>query len=192
MSIHMSKWVACGALTLGVCLLAGVASRGADDDKKLQAEVNKAVIALAEGKGDAKDLAKKYAIENVMRSLKLRDKGGIGIGKTKGTGPDGIEARLINLGKKAPTKGDLSKQGDDLTKAAEIVVAIGKISEYYAPKEKKGDKDPKVWKKYNEEMIKNSKDLVDAIKSADGMQVKAAATKVNQACNECHSIFRDN
>jgi cytochrome c556 len=194
MSLKFPHRLTSGVLVLSVCLLAVSSSYSADDpdEKKANKEAADAVLKLAKGSGNAQDIAKKNQIEYVMHGFKLRNKGGIGVGAKAGAvTPDGIEAKIINLAKKALQKGDLAKEADGLTQAAKVTKAIADISEFYAPKEKKADKDPKEWKKYNDDMKMGADALIDAIKSGDPMKVKMAAGKLNQSCNECHGKFRD-
>jgi hypothetical protein len=185
--------VVCGALTLGLCLLAGVSGLAADDDdKKAAAEARQAVVDLANGKGNPKAIADKYEIEDVMRVFKPRDKRGLGVGPKPGAiTPDGIEAKWINMGKgKGPSKVELTRDLAALVQAAQVTRAVGEINEHYASKS--GQKDPKKYKQLNEDMIKCSKELIDAFKTADPKIVKTAVNKLNQSCNECHTMFRDN
>jgi soluble cytochrome b562 len=211
MSLNTLRWAASGVLALCICLLAGPLVSSADDTDKKEREKNikndKAaaddVIKLADGGGVAKDLAKKHEIGHVMHGFKLRTKdgmppingrAGIGVGDKPGAiEPDGIEAKIINLSKKKPmSKAELTKEADALVKAAKITRAIAEINEFYTPEKKMGDKDPKDYRKYNQDMIKGSDDLIDAIKKGDPMQVKKVASKLNQSCNDCHGKFRDN
>jgi len=201
MSLNLLKWTASGVLALSVCALAVSSSLSADDKDKEKEEERKAVLAartdvlkLANGGGgDPQAVAKKHMIEHVMRGFKLREKGGIGLGeKPEAITPDGIEAKILLWAtKKLPTKQDLSKDSAAYVKGIEIVKTIADINEFYAPKEKKGDKDPVKWKKFNEDMKVASKSLIEALKATDPGKVKIAAGKLNQSCNDCHGIFRD-
>src|SRR5438046_2086326 len=61
----------------------------------------------AEAKKQAEAL-KKANVEDIMGLFKLRTKDGLGIGAKAGAiTPDGIEAKLMAVGKKAPTAKDL-------------------------------------------------------------------------------------
>lgn len=183
MTIISRKWLACAVLALGLCLMAKTSTYSADDDdKKAAAAAQKAILELAEGKGNAAALAKQHTLDHVMRSFKLKTKGGIDVGVMPG-----IEAKVIALSKKEMAKGDLSKESASLTKMSDVIKAIGDISGNYKQK-----KDQKDWDKYMKDMIDQSAELKKAVKGMDTKAVKGAAGKMNQACNECHGKFRDN
>jgi hypothetical protein len=184
-------------VALGVWLLAtaGVGAYG-DDEKKQIAAAQKDVVDLAKdieagNNGEAKAAAvqKKYdELNTVMQIYKPRAKGGLGIGPpSKG---DGIELKIINMGKRAMSPATLRKESGELIKMAYINIAMSKITKYYPPPKKPG-KDVKEWKQYADEMAKGSKELIEAVKSDDPKKVKAAANNINGACNNCHSDFRD-
>ncbi len=181
MLVFSRKWLACAVLALSLCLLARNSSFSADaDDKKAAAEAQKAILDLANGKGDSAALAKKYSLDHIMWAFKLKTKGGIDVGF------NGIEAKVIALSKKELPKGDLSKESANLTKMADVVKAIGQISAHYKQK-----KDQKDWDKYMKDMIDQSAELKKAAAAMDPKGVKTSAGKMNQSCNECHGKFRD-
>jgi Cytochrome C' len=199
MSNRARKWAFLSLLALGVVVLSVTSSYSADDDddKKAVKAAADDVIKLVDTKGDvskeAEALAKKHEIDKVMHGFKPRLRGGIGIGAVPGAVmPDSIELKIIDLGKqKVPAiKKELAMKSADLQKMAEITRAIAEINEFYAPTPA-GKKNPKLYKKFNDDMKKTSKDLIEAIKMADAEKVKAAATSLTKSCNECHSEFRN-
>ena len=106
--------------------------------------------------------------------------------------PDGIEAFIINLEKRAPPKAALDKQGADLERMAYISAAIAEIAIYKCPVEKKQkDKDPVKWKQWSEEMRDASLELADAFKAKDAAAIKKAGKKLNDSCTNCHGVFRE-
>jgi hypothetical protein len=187
-------------LALGVCLVYVVGSGSAADEKDKK-EVTDAVLKLAEAveKGDkeaikkqTEDLAKSAPLGSVMDLLKLRTKDGLGVGATPGAiTPDGIEAKIQALAKKPLTAAELAKQGPDLEKMAYIATAISHVADYNTPKKKMGEKDPKDWKTWTEDMQTGSADLAKAIKAKNPMDIKTVANKLNSSCNNCHGVFRD-
>jgi Cytochrome C' len=178
MYIHSVKLSVGGVLALSLCLLAGTNSfRADDDDKKAAAAAKEAVIKLAEGKGDAKDIAKNHTLENVMHTFKPAVKG------TKG-----IEGRILDLAKTQLPPGTLKKDAADLAKMMEITRVIGDISAYYDDPAKKN---PRAWKKFNAEMIEATKGMQEASKGGNPAKVKTAANRLATSCNECHTMFRD-
>src|SRR5947209_18798740 len=113
------------ALTLGFWFLAAGNSGAADDKENVRALVQKLADTVAKGDAEqAKTLAAEYAkdgdLEAVMylmkkRENKLKAKGYFGVGKEPGSiQPDGIEAKIQNLGKKAPSQAQLDKESEAL------------------------------------------------------------------------------
>lgn len=187
-------------LVLATLLVAAVGNGNAADDEKQAKEIREVLGKLAEAveKNDAAaiktqgDALKKFDLLPVMKQLKLRANGGIGIGKEGTITPDGIEAKLIGVARKGLTAGELDKQGADVAKAAYIMAAIAEFSKDKSPvKKKMGDKDPAVWAKLSVDMAKQAKELGDAAKAKDGAKLKTAAANLNSSCNTCHGIFRD-
>ena len=174
-------------LTLGLALslLAATTTQSADDAGDLKGAIDK----VAAGSGDAAAIAKKNELGEVMHLFKPRNKKGYGVGKPGEVTPDGIELKIIALGKKAPAKGDLSKQADALEELAKRTAAIGDITGAY--ESPKGAAKNAAWKKLAQDMKASSQDLAKAVKSGDPDKVKVAANKLNSVCNDCHADFRD-
>ncbi len=188
MRIHAMRWSVCGVLALGLGLLATRSFSADEEDKKKTAAAREAIIKLSQGKGTAKDVAAKHELENVMNGFKLRSKDGIGVGNPMDNiKPDGIESKIQSLSKKELPPGGLKKEAPALMKMIQITRAIGDVAAYYPDAAKK---DPKAWKRFNEEMIKSAKDMEDAIKASDPTRLKQSVTKLNAACNDCHEKFR--
>jgi cytochrome c556 len=172
---------------------ANLALEGADAAK---VDVNKMVDKLGDA-NFAQGVAKANGIEDVMHLFKPRNKGGFGIGAMPPPAAagvkDSIELTIIDLSndKKGFTKEFVGKYSADLVKAAKQTQAIAEINTHYAPKEKKGAKDPAVWKQLTGEMKTGAGDLAKAAEAKDPAAVKAAATKLNASCVRCHEIFRD-
>ncbi len=188
------------ALALGLLAVPGMSA--ADDDKALAQTLDKLADATKDPKAlhkEAAEVAKKLdMLDDLMNLMKKRIlKGGqptqgVGVGpKPTGQADDGIEARIQNLGKKAPTKEVLAKDADALEQMARRVAAIGAVTLAKAPAKKVGNKDPKDWKEQSEEMTKLALDLAKAVKSKEPKAVKDAASKLNATCTNCHGTFRD-
>jgi len=184
-------------LALGLCLLAVRSSLSYDDDDKKaklkeMAEARAAIIELSQGKGDPKAIAKKHDLGYIMAGFKLRAKNGIGVGPTavdRNPKQDGIEAKIKNLGNRKLTPDQLKAQTQDLIKMVDIAKAIGEIAtaDNY-PEEAK--KDPKKWKKFNDDMIQVLTEVKEAVKKGDPAKVKAVFNKLDASCNECHTDFK--
>ena len=189
MRIHAMRWSVCGMLALGLGLLATKTfSADDDEDKKKTAAAREAIIKLSQGKGTAKGVAGKHELDSVMNGFKLRSKGGIGVGDPMDNiKPDGIESKIRALGKTSLAPGALKMEGPALMKMIQITRTIGDIAGHYPDAAKK---DPKDWKKFNENMIKYAKDMEDAIKASDPTRLKLASGRLEKSCIECHDKFR--
>jgi hypothetical protein len=197
MRILTMKWFVCGVLVLGICLLASKGSFSADDDTeekkakdKAIADARAAVFEVVKGKGDPKDVAAKYSLEDVMHGFKPRINGGIGVGLTAGWGNiwlDGIELKinLIAAGQKM-TEAQLKKQETDIINMLEVIKAIGEINKHYSEQAKK---DPAKWQQYTEDMIQGAKDAQAAVKKGDPVEVKKTISKVQASCTACHGFW---
>jgi cytochrome c556 len=182
-------------LALALCLLMVTGGQSADDEEQqaiqqAQQAVLKLMDAMGKG-GDGKAQAAaihakfKDDLKIVMTVFKPRDKGGIGVGsKARG---DGIELKIISLGKRAPAKGDLSRLQPDLELIARVSKAMAEVADQY-PQTKNQD----MWKKFDDEMRKGADELMEAARSGDPKAVKTAANNLNASCTNCHSTFRDN
>jgi cytochrome c556 len=188
-----------GLLVLGLGILAA-GGRAADDKDSRQA-LRKAADLIEEGKMDeakkaAKDIAKKYELDDVMHAFQLRTKKGEGLGDKPGAiTPDGIEAKLIGLAKAKPMGAkQLEKEAAALARAAYISAAIAEVAKFKVPERdpKEPKKNPKVWEALSKDMGEASLELAKAAKARDPKGVKDAASKLNTSCNNCHTDFRDN
>lgn len=170
-----------------------------DEDKEVK-EAQKMVLDLckdvAGGKVAEKDLAatagkirKKFEeLNTVMHIYKPGAKGGIGYGKAG----QGIELKLIDMGKRAPAAGVIAKEKDDLIRLANINLAMSYITYHYAPTKVVKGKGPKEWKQYTDDMKKASLDLRKAIQGGKGADIKKVSNDLVNSCNNCHGDFRDN
>lgn len=169
-----------------VVLTADLRATAADKEDLKKAMDILAELVKSDGKG-AEAASKKTSIDVVMHLFKPANKGGIGVGE-KG---EGIEPKIIALSKKALPADQLKKEADILITLARQTKAIADINEFHGPAKKVANKDPKDWKKYNDEMRKFSVDLVKAIESGKADDVKKVSTSLNSSCVNCHTIFRD-
>jgi cytochrome c556 len=187
------------ALLMAIGVAVGTSTAHAFDDNKEIKEAQKDVLELTklisagkEKEADAKAAAikKKYEeLNTVMHVYKPSPKGGIGYGKA---GPgDGIELKIINMGKRNVPAATLQKEKADLIKLAYINAAMAMVADHYAPTKPKGGKGAKEWKQYSADQKKAAMDMIKAIQAGNAADVKAAANNMNNACNNCHADFRD-
>jgi hypothetical protein len=191
-----ARMLAAGAaLALGFCLLS--AGGTSADDKDVRDPTDKIAEAIAKGdtataKKLAAGLAKSTELDNVMRQMALRTKKGRGVGaKANEVMPDGIEAKIIALSKKPLPQKQLDTESKAITDAAYIAAAIGEVAHSKPPEKDEGMKKKKDWMGWSEEMSKSAVQLADAAKAKKPNDVKAAATKLNNSCSNCHGVFRD-
>jgi cytochrome c556 len=184
-------WIVLAAVALG-------AVSRADDDEEVKA-AQKDVLALAKdvaaGKATDRDIAKKAGriarkyeeLHTVMHVYKPKAKGGIGYGKDGA----GIELKIIGLGKRRLTAAALAKEKDELVKMADINIAVAEIAMPYAPSKPKGGRGAKDWRAHVADMRKAAQALKKGVREGKSDAVKAAANSLNNACNNCHTDFRD-
>jgi hypothetical protein len=185
-------------LALAVGTLASGAGPAADSKGALK-DIESTAVEFEKGNVDAgkkaaKEIAGKYELDDAMHAFGLRTKGGVGYGEKPGQfTPDGIEAKLINLGKakEARIKSDLANESKALTRAAYVSMVLGYVATDKGPLKKEGNKDPKDWAKWSKDMIDASEALAKAAKAQNPADVKKAATSLNSSCNNCHGVFRD-
>jgi hypothetical protein len=154
-------------------------------------------IADALKKGDtagvdkqAKELAKKVEdLEDLMNVFKKRDKGGLGVGSKPGVvaaGQDGVETKLVALGRDTLAGTALKKEGQAIEEMGYVISAVAKVTKN---KPVTGAK-AKEWNGWCEDMAAAGLKLSAAAKSQAAADVKTAASKINATCNACHSTYR--
>jgi cytochrome c556 len=191
----LSRAVAFGSvLLLAAALVVGDARAADEDTKKAQADILDLAKKLADGKDVEKEtpaIRKKYEdLNTLMHAYKPSEKGGIGTGLGPKKG-DGIELKIIALGKRPLPAATLKKEADALVKLGYINAALADITTHYAPAKPKAGKGAKEWKQYTKDMKEASLELVKAAQASDVKKVQTAANNLNNSCNNCHSDFRD-
>lgn len=199
----MTRFWHAACLGMSLLILAGPGAaqdkKEADEDKEIK-EAQKDVLDLTKDvsadKPDAKAINEKAAkikkkyeeLNTVMHIYKPKDKGGIGYGKAG----EGIELKIIGMGKRVVPAATLTKDKDELIKMANINIAMAAITKHYAPTKTKGGKGKKDWESHCEDQRKAAEELIKAVKAGKAADVKTAANNLNNACNNCHTDFRDN
>jgi hypothetical protein len=182
-----------GAARAAGLQLSDAVEKGQLDAAKTQAAALASLKGGAAGAAPAADLEEKADLAGIMNLLRLRSRGGLGFGVKPPAGAattDGIEARVMALAKRPLKSDDLKKQADDLVRSAYIMAAVSEVSEAHTPKKMPG-KDPKDWTSWTNDMRESALALADAAKKGDPAALKAAASKLNASCNNCHGTFRD-
>ncbi len=185
---HVRNWaLGAGFLALGLAVLTGFSKAG-DGDAKADARKVSALVKSGDLEG-ATSLAAKIAkgtdVEVIMELLKLSKKGGLGVGKGV-TKNDGIEKKLQEIARDAPAASDMA----NLELMGYDIAAVALMTHAKAPASDKGKKSKKDWVSWSNDMKEHGIALAAAAKKKGPAEVKMAATKVNQSCNNCHSVFR--
>lgn len=169
-----------------------------EDDKK----ANDTVLRLADAlsRGNAEAIKKPQAdvaaldLDVLMARMKLRKFGGTGFGEKPPVDPsiDGVEAKLRALVRnRAPSANDMQKQSADLLRIAWTIKAISSVNDRHAEAAaKKKGADPADWKQYNADMGRTADEFIKAIKDGNPEKVKDVATRLNNSCSGCHTVFR--
>ena len=193
----MTQHVRLGALCAGLLVpLLGVAllpAKGAVLGKDFKEPILQIAEAIKKGdKGaatsQATELAKKIEdLEEFMELFKKRSDGGLGVGSKPGvSAPDGIEIKLISLGRDAPSPATVKKEGDALEEMGYAIAAMAEVIHAKGgPKGKAKD-----WSEWSSDLRVAAVKLADAAKGRAGADIKAAASKINASCNSCHSKYR--
>lgn len=135
----------------------------------------------------AADLSKKFEeVDEVMTLFKLRAKHGLGIARAPQPKNDGIEAKLREIARDAP----IAKDAEVIEEMAYLTAAIAEITALRAPEKDSGKKKRSDWINWSNEMRDAAMALAAAAKAKGGQEMKTAAAKVNNSCNNCHSVYR--
>jgi Cytochrome C' len=189
------------ALSLAIGFLV-VGSGGAADDKAdLRDIIQKIADALEkkdseQAKKLAEEVAKSHDLDDVMNLMSKRDPAGkakrFGVGKKPGAiTPDGIEAKIQNMGKKPLPQPQIDKEAPDLVEMAYRVAAIAEVAHAKPPEKDEPKKKKKDWLAWSGDMQKKALSLAEAAKAKKPTEIKNAIATLNSTCNECHGVFRD-
>ncbi len=189
-------WLAgLGLLALG--LLFTLAGQGTSGEEKIKTSVLKIAAAIEKGNSkvavdEAQALAKSVEdIEDVMAVFKLREKNGLGVGtKPNAIIPDGIELKLIGMGRDAPGQATVNKEAEALEKMAYVIAAVAEVAIAKPPLKDEGKKKRKDFIRWAKDMRAAAPGLAAAAKSKSPAEIQKAAAKINSTCTTCHSVFK--
>jgi hypothetical protein len=143
-------------------------------------------------KKQAAAFAPKADIEDVMHLFSLRRSKGLGVGsKPNEIMPDGIEAKLIDLGRKPLPAKQLETEAADLVRMAYIAAAIGEVANRHPPEKDEGKKKIADWVKWSGEMRDTALQFAATVKEKNPMTTNKAALKLYSSCTTCHTVFKD-
>jgi hypothetical protein len=196
MTTRARVWLA-GVALAAVGLILHLAGKGtAGDNDEAKEAILKIAAALEKGdagaaKTQAEALAKKIEeIEDVMNLMKPRSKKGLGVGDKPGAiQPDGIELKLVKMGRDAPGGAAAKKEAKALEKMAYVIQAIAEVARLKPPKDE-SKKKQKEWVRMATAMRDAAPGLAKAAQSKAPAELQKAAAKLNSACNSCHTEFK--
>jgi hypothetical protein len=183
------------AAVAGLVYVSGTSQAG--EGKELQASIKQIADAIkggdaAKAKSLAAATAKKIGdYDDLMQMFRPRNKGGLGFGSKAGTNPakDGIEVRLRDLGRDVPA--GFAKEADNGVDAGYWIAAVAEIAIAKGWPKESAKKTKKEWTRWSEDMRDAGIAFAKASGAKGAQEVKTAATKTNNACNGCHSIFKE-
>jgi cytochrome c556 len=157
----------------------------------------------ADAKADVKPIALQKLFQergDVMVPFKTTLHGGEGLPEVLQSSPElkskignSIERKIGELadpGKKL-TPAQLAKQSEELVLLAYQTAVLANLAREWVPDRKEGRKDPKDWLAWSQDMHDRALDLAAAVKGKDPQAVRKAADKLDSACKQCHSVFRE-
>jgi hypothetical protein len=171
-----------------VLYLAG--SGTAENQASVRDALLKITAALERGDGaaarsQAKALAAKVQLVDIFDLLRLRSKGGLGVGKSAKANPDGIELKLVKLGRDPLDQATVDREAAELETMAYRVAAMAEVVVLKPAKSIPESK----WIKFAREMRAAAAELAGAAKGRSPVEIQKAAVKINASCNGCHSEF---
>jgi hypothetical protein len=178
-----------------VFLLAGAGSAG--DEKALAEKILKIADLIEKGddakaKQEAKVLAKNTELEDVMHLFRPRKKKGIGVGEKAGAiTPDGIEQLILALGRDEPSQAMVTKDAKALQRVGYVSAAIGEFATAKPPEKDMGEKKVSKWLQWSKEMREAAVAFARSVNTKSPAAVHKAAMKLNDSCNNCHTVFRE-
>jgi hypothetical protein len=188
-------------LGLAIGLMAADNGGAAADKADLRSVVQKIADALqqknsAQAKKAAEQIAKNNDLEDVMHLMAKRDPAGkakvFGVGNKPGAiQPDGIEAKLTSMGKRALPQAQIDKESVALAEMAYRIAAIAAVAEAKPPEKEDAKKKKKDWVEWSSGMKKVALELAQADKAKKPAEIKKLTAELNSTCNACHGVFRD-
>jgi hypothetical protein len=194
MTMQVRMWLTALSFVAGLGLVTS-ASAFVLQDSPEQAIVKKVAGAIKSGdvKKAAKDGAKKFAeVSDLMHMFRPRKKGGMGWGVKEGSNPatDGLEKKIQEFTKAVPPA--VVADAANNVAAANWITALAEMTIMHAPpKDAGGGKTKKAWIGFAEDMRAASIDLAKAAEAKKGPDMAKAASKLNSACLNCHSKFKE-
>ncbi len=198
MKMKVQLWLAGAMLAAvgGMVYLTNPSYAGGEKDPT--AAVKKIADAIKAGKAaDAKKIAEASAkhieeVSDLMHLYRPRNKGGLGWGGKAGANPatDGLEKKIQEFAKAVPA--NVAGQTEANLEAAHWLAALSELTLAKTPaKDASGGKTKKAWIGFTEDMREGITAFTKAAEKKDGTAMAKAASKINSACVNCHSKFKE-
>lgn len=210
-----TRWIAAGVavVALGIGLLTTVDRGEAANADQLKAGLPKLAEAIKAKNNDevaklVASLSKETDMEDLMDLFKPRgpNSAGLGIGPTpKAITPDGVEVKIKDMAdaKKMISTFKLKSEVDPLIEMAYLAAASAKITKALAPEKDAGKRKRADWLKWSDDTETAALALVAKLEAAkaefakkvakvDVKSIQAAATTLDNACVNCHNVFKKN
>lgn len=132
----------------------------------------------------------------IMDTYRTKSKGGEGIHADLQVNPrlktalNGIEEKIRALAMKKLSDTNVQKAAKELELLGYREAAMGSLIHGYAPAKKVGTKDPQEWRELSLAMRDAAVALAQAAAKKDAEGIHSASTRLNSACNQCHTSFR--
>jgi len=198
MTMQVRLWLAVATFAAGLGVVSVSASTFAlgekdqiDAVKKVAAEVKNKNAAGAT-KTAAMGAKKFDEVADLMHLYRPRNKGGMGWGSTTGKNPavDGLEKKIQEFAKAVPATAAMDQANN--VEAAHWLAALAELTLAKTPsKDAAGGKTKKAWVGYTDEMKEGITAFTKAAEAKNGPAMQKAASKINSACINCHSKFKE-
>jgi cytochrome c556 len=127
-------------------------------------------------------------LEHLMAIYKPVGRGGLGYGPVRKG--EGIESKIMSLGRTALTAEALKAEAEELILMARLNIVMAELTRRY-PAPKRPGVGPREWNQHADALKKAAMELAGAVRRKDLAGVKKAALNIDSACSKCHSDFRD-
>ena len=194
MQLFEARWLVVGVIGLGLAYPVLRADPPAVEPKTPRQKAQAAIVKLSENLNapDVATQAEKIVRENdscdISSIFKLRERGGLGIGKAVEAGHrDGIEMVVADLAKKkTTTEGQLETYQDDYVRVAKILQAMAELAPYRG--EQLVGSSAVKWGVVSATFKEQTAAFRQALEEKDPKKVRSTAVKLRQTCCDCHEL----
>jgi cytochrome c556 len=131
--------------------------------------------------------AARHHLRYTMGTFKAEEDGGLGTGQDGGS----TEVRIAGLAALELKERELKKQKAELVRIARVASAVGEVAISQGPDRPLSKWKAREWRRYAQDLKQAAVRLESAVDGGAPAAVKAAARRLNNACLNCHTDFRD-